>query len=52
MSFSKLKKTILSNLTKQSTSKNKKRIIYELKENLEAKNSDELFRSIIDQFYK
>ena len=52
MSFTKLKKTILNAVTKSSKSNNKKRMIYSVKENLKPTNSDELFRSIMDQYYQ
>ncbi len=52
MSFKKLKKTILNATANQSKANNKKRMIYALKENLKPNNSDELFRSIMDQYYQ
>ena len=52
MSFNKLKHTLVKAASQDKQSKNKKRIIYNVKQGLELEDSDELFRSIMDGFYK
>jgi glutamate/tyrosine decarboxylase-like PLP-dependent enzyme len=52
MSFNKAKQTILKTVDKQSSSPNKKRIIYNVKQGLKEEQTNDLFRSIMDRFYK
>tara|TARA_B100001057_G_scaffold469387_1_gene529671 strand:- start:2875 stop:4293 length:1419 start_codon:yes stop_codon:yes gene_type:complete len=47
--FNSIKKTILSKA--KSTKKSKKRLIYDLKSDLNIEESDDLFRSILSNFY-
>ncbi|MBT02940.1 MAG: hypothetical protein CL836_02750, partial [Crocinitomicaceae bacterium] len=49
--FNQLKKTLTNQAEKTSKKPSKKRIIYDIKENLNSNESDDLFRSIMERFY-
>ena len=49
--FNQLKKTHTNQAEKTSKKPSKKRIIYDIKENLNSNESDDLFRSIMERFY-
>ena len=52
MPYNKLRDTFVKQATKEKKSTSKNRIIYDLKSELDLDKSDDLFRSIMDGFYK
>ena len=52
MPYNKLRDTFVNQATKEKQSTSKNRIIYDVKRKLDLEESDDLFRSIMDGFYK